>query len=328
AAIAESLVESADTVVHRGEKHQVAWGPGVEFAVGENAGHAELGHILHVAPAEDFPFIGENGIDPGVERAVAGRVVVEVGHGFVQVVQHLRVPRHKRVEHVAAQVEGHAHSVAIVVVRNVVAPVEQLRSVFVRMREVPVVDVHHAVAAINFHHGRDERDDVVANVLNVRAVVHGEAIGQLHEGAGGAGLGGVNRAGDVIDGYGGGGDAVGFGIVHVDSAGVGELGELGAIGLEAREIGFGGDGDGDLLAALFGVANGVDADAGGCLGEQAHVFVDLFGVRENAGGAGDVAEDLLGRGHGLRGGQVVDERRSEVGLRGVLLDLGGVGLVD
>ena len=64
AAVAEGFVEAADAVVHRGKKHQVAGAPGIEVAVGEDAGHAELGHLLHVVPAEHLPLVGEDGIDP------------------------------------------------------------------------------------------------------------------------------------------------------------------------------------------------------------------------------------------------------------------------
>ena len=51
AAVAERLVQTADAVVHRGDKHQIAGTPGVEAAMGEHAGHAEPGQLLHVVPA-------------------------------------------------------------------------------------------------------------------------------------------------------------------------------------------------------------------------------------------------------------------------------------
>ena len=62
--------------------------------------------------------------------------------------------------------------------------------------------------------------------------------------------------------------------------------------------------------------------------EQAHVLVDLFGVRQHAGRAGDVAEHGLRRRHGFRRGQVVDQRRGEERLGRVFLDLLGVLGVD
>ena len=167
AAVAEGLIEAADAVVHGGEEHEVAGAPGVEVAVGEDAGHAEVLHLRDVVPAEFGPLVGEQRIDPGVVRTVAHGVVVEEGHGFVQVMQNLRVPVDVGVEHVARQVECHAHGVAIVVVGNVVAPVEQVRPLLVRVGLVPAIDVDHAVAAIDFDHGRDEHDHVRADVLDV-----------------------------------------------------------------------------------------------------------------------------------------------------------------
>jgi hypothetical protein len=62
--------------------------------------------------------------------------------------------------------------------------------------------------------------------------------------------------------------------------------------------------------------------------QHAHVAVDLGGIRQDAGRAGDVAEDGLGGGHGFGGGQVVGERRIKEGLGSVLADFAGVLLVD
>ncbi len=62
--------------------------------------------------------------------------------------------------------------------------------------------------------------------------------------------------------------------------------------------------------------------------EKAHVLVDIFGVGKNAGRASDVAEDRFGSGNSFAGGKIVDERRGEVRLRGVLENLVGVGLID
>jgi hypothetical protein len=45
--------------------------------------------------------------------------------------------------------------------------------------EVVVVDVF--LAAVDFDHRRDERDDVVADVLNERRLFDDEAVRELHE---------------------------------------------------------------------------------------------------------------------------------------------------
>ena len=126
AAVAEGLVEARDAVVHRGQEHQVARAPGVEIAVGEHPDHPELPHLGHVVPAEQLPLVGEQRIDPGVVGTVAHRIVIEEGDRFVEVVQHLGVPAEIGVEHLPGQRQGHPHGVAVVVVRHVVPPVDQV----------------------------------------------------------------------------------------------------------------------------------------------------------------------------------------------------------
>ena len=63
-------------------------------------------------------------------------------------------------------------------------------------------------------------------------------------------------------------------------------------------------------------------------GEQTEVFVDVLGVRQYVGRAGDVPENLGRRGHGLRGGKIVDQRRDERGIGRVFVDVVGVFLID
>ena len=328
AAVAKRFVEAADAVVHGGDEHQVARRPGVEHAVRENAGHAELGHVRDVAPADHFPFVGENRIDPGVEGAVARGVVVKIGNGFVQIVQHLRFPIHVGVQHVFGELERDAHGVAIVVVRDVLAPINQRRIEILGMRQMPAIDVHHAIAAIDFDDRSDQRDHAVANFVDVGAFVDGEAIGQLHQRGGRAGFGGMDRAGDVVDRDGLGDELVGFRVIELDGARIGELRETRAIFFEIFQILRRGDGHGDHLAAFFRFADGEDLDARAGLFEQAHVFVHVFGVGQDSGRAGHVAEHDFRRRNSLRGGQIVHERRGEERLGGVLLDFRGVGLVD
>jgi len=49
------------------------------------------------------------------------------------------------------------------------------------MREMPFVNVHDALAAVDFDNRRDQRDDAVANIFYVRTFIHGEPIRQLHQ---------------------------------------------------------------------------------------------------------------------------------------------------
>ena len=102
AAVAERLVQPADAVVRRGDEHQIAGRPGVERAEREHAGHAHARHLVDVVPADHLPLVGEDRIEPGVVRTVADRVVVEIRHRLVQVVQHLRLPVDVGVQHVLA----------------------------------------------------------------------------------------------------------------------------------------------------------------------------------------------------------------------------------
>src|SRR3546814_7074791 len=64
-------------------------------------------------------------VDPRVVRAGADGVVVQERVRLVQVVDHLRALADIGVEHGAAEVERQGHRVAVVVVRDVVAPVGQ-----------------------------------------------------------------------------------------------------------------------------------------------------------------------------------------------------------
>ena len=136
------------------------------------ARHAESRHVSHVARSDHLPFIRQNRVNPGVVRPVPNCVVVKIRHGLVQIVQYLRIPLHIRVQHVLGKLQRHAHRVAIVVMRHVLAPINKRRIKILRVRQMPFVDVHHAVAPVHFHDRSDQRDHAVANFLYVRALVH------------------------------------------------------------------------------------------------------------------------------------------------------------
>ena len=328
AGVAVGLVQAADAVVHRGDEHQVAGTPRVEVAVGEHAGHAEPGHLLHVVPAQLLPLAGEDGVDPCVVRTVAHGVVVQERHRLVQVVQHLRMPADEGVGHVAGEVQRHPHRVAVVVVRHVVAPVQQPRIMLPRVRQVPVVQVDHAVAAVDLDHRRDQGDHVRANLPDVRRLVHRQAIGQLHQRGGRAGLGGVDGAGDVVDRRGLRDQLVGDGVVHADAARVGQPGQARLVRVEVGQQAFVGDRHRDHLAAFLALADRehLHPRTGG--GQCAEVAVDVGHVGQVVRRAGDVAEYLVRRGHAGGGGQVVGQRRIERGIGGELQDLRRIRLVD
>ena len=121
---------------------------------------------------------------------------------------------------------------------------------------------------------------------------------------------------------------VGLRVVELDRSGVGKLGQPGAILVELRDERRVGDGDGDHLAAFLRLADRKHFHARAGLRERPHVFVNLRTVGQLARRAGDIAENRLGRRNGLRGGQVIDERREEERRGRVFLDLPGVLLVD
>ena len=137
--------------------------------------------------------------------------------------EHLGLPAKVSIEHVTRQFQRQTHRVAIVVVRDVVAPVHELRPVLTGMRQVPVVNIDHAIAAVDFDHWRDQRNHAVADRSDVRTLVNGEPVGKFHQSRRRAGFGRVNRARNVIDGKGLIDEAIGFGIVEIDRARVGEF---------------------------------------------------------------------------------------------------------
>ena len=208
------------------------------------------------------------------------------------------------------------------------APVKKARADLAGMGFVPLVDVDHAVAAIDFDDGSDEHDHVGADVFDVGSIVDGQAIGELHQSRGGAGLGGVNGAGDVVDGPGLVDEQAGLGVVEADFARVGKLGQARVILFRASEkLGIGDGGD-DHLAAFLSVADGEDLHAWTARLQQAKILVDIFGVGQHVGRARNVAENLGRSRHGFRGGKIVHQRREEGGIGGVFVNLIGVLLVD
>ncbi len=82
---------------------------------------------------------------------------------------------------------------------------------------MPVVEVDHAVAAVDLDDRRDQRDHVRADLADVRRVVDREAIGELHQRGRRAGLGRVDRAGDVVDRRRLRDQRLGFRVVHADA---------------------------------------------------------------------------------------------------------------
>ena len=324
AAIAKCFVEPADAVVQGRDEHQVARRPGIEIPVREDAGHPEFRHGGNVVPPDDLPFVRQNRVDPRIVGLVADGVVVEVRHGLMQVVQYLCFPTDIGVQNIFGELQGYSHGVAIVVMGDVFAPIHQPGIKLLRVREVPAVEIDHAVAAIDFHHWRDQRDRAVANFLDVRAFIHRQPVGQFHQRRRRSRLGRMDRAGDVVDGHGLRNDFVGFRVIQLDGARIGEFGEPRAVLPEVFQIFFRRYRHCDHLAAFFRRSDGEDLRARAGLLQHAHVAIHIFRVGQDAGRASYITEDRFRRRHHFRRRQIVHQRRREIRLRRVLVDLLGV----
>ncbi len=323
--VAERLVEAADRVVAVGDVEHVVRGPAVVEPVRPDTRHAATGHPLDLVVRELLPLADDDGVEPGVVGAGAGRCV-EVRHGLVQVVEDLRVPCQEGLHHHLRQRQGQAHRVAVVVVGHVLAPVDQPRHLLARIRLPVAIDVDHPVPAVNLHDGRDQDDQVLADRLDVRRVFDGEPVGQLHEHLGRAGLRRVDRAGEPVERPGLAHHLGRHGVLGL--AGVGEPGGDLLVAVDPSQVLLAGDGREDHLPAPLALADGPYPHPRGRRLERAEIGVDVLRIRELLRRADDIAQGLPRRGDGVRRGQVVDELGEEVRLRRVLTDLRGVIDID
>src|SRR5262249_12474256 len=127
------------------------------------------------------------------------RIVIQVRHRFVEIVKYLRLPASESLQDILRQLQSEPHRVAVVVVSDVMPPVDERRPVFFRVREVPVVNIDLPIAPVDFDDRSNQGNDSVAYGFYVRAFVDCESIGKLHESGWRAGLRRVNSAGYVID---------------------------------------------------------------------------------------------------------------------------------
>jgi hypothetical protein len=175
-----------------------------------------------------------------------------------------------------------------------------------------VVDVHHAVAAVGFHHGGDQHDAVPADVLNERALFHRQPVDQLRQHLRGAGFRGVDRAARPVERFSFGYQL--FRLVRRHASGIGEPGGDPAVPVELRDVVRVADGDHEHLTTLFALADVEHPDAGALRLDQAHVPVDVGDAAEDAGGADDAVQRLPGGRHAGADGKVIDQLRYEVGI--------------
>ena len=98
----------------------------------------------------------------------------------MQVVQNRRMIFKEGLHLIAGQRQRHAKSVTIVVVSNVMTPINQRRHGFARVRLAVVIRVNHAIAAIDLKRRSDQHDHVLANRLNERTLFDGQTISEFH----------------------------------------------------------------------------------------------------------------------------------------------------
>src|SRR5665213_1174323 len=146
--------------MRRSHEHQITRRPRIELTVCKHTRHSHACHFLNVVPAEHLPLVRKQRIQPCIVRAVTNGVVIQVRDRLMQIVKYHGAPADIRVQHVAREIKRQCHRITIVVVRDVVAPVEYVRSCLIGMRHVPVVHIHHPVTPIVEVDGRDRMVDV------------------------------------------------------------------------------------------------------------------------------------------------------------------------
>ena len=133
--------------------------------------------------------------------------------------------------------------------------------------------------------------------LDERRLFDDQAVGQFDQHFGSAGLGRVDAAVGPVERLAGFDEFVR--LLVGDFARVAELGEDVLVLIEVLDGGLVGDGEDDLVAAFFGLADLPEFGARGDSGEFLVVAVDILGVGQFAGLAGDAAEELERRGDGV-----------------------------
>ena len=178
-AIAERLVEAANRVMTVCNVEHIVRRPAIIEAMRPHPRHAALSHLFDFVIGEQIPFIDHDWIEPGIVWTSPGRGVKK-RHRLMQVMENRRMIFQKRLHLIARKRERHSQSVAIVIVGDVVAPVNERRGSLVRIGFAVVVGIDHPVAPINFQRRSNQDNDVFANRLDERTLFSREAISQFH----------------------------------------------------------------------------------------------------------------------------------------------------
>ena len=175
----------------RDVKH-VVWRPAVIKPMRPHTWHAAFGHLFDLVISKRLPFVDYDRVKPCVIRASAGRGV-EKRNGFVQIVENGRVILEKRRHLISRQSQSHAQTVAVIIVSDVFAPIDQARSAFALIRFAVIVQIDHRVAAIDLERRCDHHDHVLPNGTDHRRVLDRDAIRHFHQHLRRTGLGRVDR---------------------------------------------------------------------------------------------------------------------------------------
>ena len=172
---------------------------------------------------------------------------------LVQIVQHRGMPIEHALGDVLRELQILAEAVAIVVVRDILAPINQ-RGLGLAGLLAVIIGVDHLLAAVDLDHRGDEGDHLVADRANEGRVLHRKAVGEFDQHFRPARLGRVDAAGDPVDRFGRLDDL--RRLFRIGAARVAEQRELRLVVVEQCERRLIGDGDDDLLAPFLGSAEG------------------------------------------------------------------------
>ena len=126
--------------------------PAIIEAVRPYSRHTSLGHLFDFVIGKQVPFVDDDWIEPRVIGTRAGRGVKK-GHRLVQIVQNRRMKFQESLHLITRERQRHAQPVAIIVVGDVMAPVNQRRHTFAWIRFAIVVGINHSVAASHLERG-------------------------------------------------------------------------------------------------------------------------------------------------------------------------------
>ena len=201
AAVAEGLVEAHQPVVVGRHEGDVAGRPGVDVAEVPDARHAELGQLRHLEVREPGQLAVEDRVEVWVLRRLTAEDVQE-RHRLVQIVHDRRVPFQIQFEQIPRAVAA-VIDVAVVVVEDVFSPVRRARA-----RDRGRRCRRSCSRSTSRCSGRGRRGrspGLMATItlsrilLDQRAVLGHQAVGQLHQHLGRAGLAAVQAAKRHVD---------------------------------------------------------------------------------------------------------------------------------